>query len=177
MALEDSMRIHRVQSAALAAMIVLAAGSVPTARTDVPQATRQIPGITTKDAFPDGCVGCHIVAKDGDMRISTMAEKWKTAVPAPLLAKAKASSADASKVKGKHLPIPKVKANTPQTCLTSCHKKGSTTAPPFAQLMHAIHLTGGDQNKFLTMFQGECTHCHKMDQKTGAWKIASGAEK
>lgn len=174
------MRIHLVQCAALATMIILAAGSSRTAGKDVPQATptvRQIPGLTAKDAFPDGCVGCHIVGKDGDMRISSMVEKWKTAVPAPLLAKAKASSSDASKVKGKHLPVPNVKANTPQTCLTGCHKKGSTIAPPFAQLMHAIHLTGGAQNRFLTMFQGECTHCHKLDQKTGAWKIASGAEK
>ena len=177
MALEDPVRIHMVQSAALVAVIMLATGSAPSARKDVSQATRQIPGLTAKDEFPDGCVGCHIVAKDGDMRIGAMAEKWKTAVPAPLLAKAKASSSDASKVKGKHPSIPNVQANTPQTCLAACHKRGSTIAPPFAQLMHAIHLTGGAQNKFLTMFQGECTHCHKMDQKTGTWKIASGAEK
>ena len=85
MALEDPVRIHMVQSAALVAVIMLATGSAPSARKDVSQATRQIPGLTAKDEFPDGCVGCHIVAKDGDMRIGAMAEKWKTAVPAPLL--------------------------------------------------------------------------------------------
>jgi len=103
--------------------------------------------------------------------------KLTSAVPAPLVDKAKAASADPSKIKGKHLAVPNVKANTPQTCLTGCHKRGSTIAPPFAQLMHAIHLVGGAQNKFLTTYQGECTHCHKLDQKTGAWKLASGPEK
>ena len=70
-----------------------------------------------------------------------------------------------------------VKANVPQTCLTGCHKPGSTIAPPFAQLMHVIHLVGGNSNRFLTANQGECTHCHKLNQKTGTWKAASSAEK
>jgi hypothetical protein len=141
------------------------------------QAPRQIPGITAKDAYPNGCVDCHVAGKDGDMRISALMAKWTSAVPAPLVAKAKAASADASKIKGKHPAMANVKANTPQTCLTGCHKKGSTIAPPFAQLMHAIHLVGGAQNRFLTTHQGECTYCHKLDQKTGAWKVATGPEK
>lgn len=140
-------------------------------------AVRQIPGITTKDAYPNGCVDCHIAGKDGDTRLSVLVAKWTSAAPAALVEKAKAASADASKVKGKHLAVANVKTNAPQSCMVACHKKGSTIAPPFAQLMHLIHLTGGAQNRFLSTNQGECTYCHKLDQKTGLWKIASGAEK
>lgn len=43
--------------------------------------------------------------------------------------------------------------------------------------MHVIHLVGGNGNRFLTANQGECTHCHKLNQKTGTWKTASSAEK
>ena len=112
------------------------------------------------------------------MRLSALQAKWTSAVPAALVEKARASSIDPSRIKGKHLPmVSNAKANLPQSCLGACHKRGSTIAPPFAQLMHMIHLTGGSQNRFLTAYQGECTHCHKLDQKTGAWKMASGAEK
>lgn len=159
-----------------AALLAAASAQQTPAAAQTP-APRQIPGITAKDTFPNGCVDCHVVVKDGDMRISVLMAKWTSAAPAPLVAKAKAASADASKIKGKHPAMSNVKANTPQTCLAGCHKKGSTIAPPFAQLMHAIHLVGGAQNHFLTAFQGECTHCHKLDQKTGTWKVASGPEK
>jgi hypothetical protein len=160
-----------------AAAIALTAMTIAAGTQTKPPQPRQIPGITAKDTFPGGCVDCHAVTKDGDMRLSTALAKWKGEVPAPLLAKAKAASADPAKVKGKHPPTPNPKANIPQSCLTGCHKKGSTIAPPFTQLVHAIHLSGGGQNLFLTKFQGECTHCHKLDQKTGGWKIGNGSEK
>lgn len=158
-----------------AALATVAAGQVPAA----PQGTalRKIPGITVKDAYPNGCVDCHVNGKDGDKRLSTLMTAWASAVPAALAEKAKASSADPSKIKGKHLAVPNAGANIPQSCLNACHKKGSTIAPPFGQLLHTIHLAGGSQNKFLTDYQGECTHCHKLDEKTGTWKMPSGAEK
>ena len=140
-------------------------------------ATREIPGLTSKDAYPNGCVDCHVAGKDADMRISTLMATWTKAVPAALAEKARAASVDASKIKGKHPAMANVKANIPQTCLAGCHKPGSTIAPPFARLMHVIHLVGGNKNRFVTTNQGECTHCHKLDQKTGTWKAASSAEK
>jgi len=160
----------------LVAGVLAAAVTTHTQAASQAGAVRPIPGITAKDAFPNGCVDCHLVVKDGDMRMSTLMATWTKAVPEPLLAKTRAASADASKIKGKHPALPNVKTNIPQTCL-GCHKKGSTIAPPFSQLLHTIHLVGGAQNKFVTMFQGECTHCHKLDQKTGAWKVATAAEK
>ncbi len=160
----------------LAVMITMTTGQFPAS---AQTGTRQIPGITAKDPYPNGCVDCHVAGKTGDMRISVLMAKYATAVPPGLLEKTKASSsaALASKIKGKHMAVPNVKANVPQSCMTACHKKGSTLAPSFAQLMHTIHLQGGAQNTFLTRHQGECTACHKMDPKTGLWKIASAAEK
>jgi len=60
--------------------------------------------------------------------------------------------------------------------MAACHKQGSTIAPPFGRLLHLIHFTGSG-NTYLTVGQGECTHCHKLDEKTGVWRVASGDEK
>ena len=140
------------------------------------QAAGQGSGSTTKDAFPNACISCHTsTSKDGDSRISTLMTKWTAVVDPPLLARAKASATDPDKVKGKHPSVPKAGSNVPQGCLSICHKKGSTIAPAFALLMHNVHLTGA-QNRFVARFQGECTHCHKLDQKTGAWRMPTGAE-
>lgn len=166
----------RLQSIVLTAGVLLVSPLVPAAVAQAP-AIRQIPGLTSKDAYPNGCVDCHVVGKDADMRISTLMATWTSAVPVALTEKARAASVATSKIKGKHPAMANVKANVPQTCLAGCHKPGSTIAPPFAQLMHVIHLVGGTGNRFLTAHQGECTHCHKLDQKTGTWKVASSAEK
>ena len=157
-----------------AALATAVAGQTPA--TSQTPAIRQIPGITAKDAYPNGCVDCHVAGKDGDMRMSALMTKWTSAVSAALLERTKSASVDPSKIKGKHPSMPSAKLSVPQTCL-GCHKHASTIAPPFDQLLHVIHLVGGSQNRFLSAYQGECTHCHKLDQKTGTWKVASGVEK
>jgi len=130
-----------------------------------------------KDAFPNGCVDCHTsTSKAGDTRLSVHLKEWMNAVPPALLEKTKRSVTDASKIKGKHPAVPKASAGIPQGCMTTCHRRGSTVAPPFATLMHSVHLTGSP-NQFVTQFQGQCTHCHKMDPISGAWRIPGGAEK
>jgi hypothetical protein len=58
-----------------------------------------------------------------------------------------------------------------------CHVRDSRVAPPFAKLLHEIHLVGGKENHFLTLANGTCTSCHKLDQKTGTWRLGSGIEK
>jgi mono/diheme cytochrome c family protein len=57
-----------------------------------------------------------------------------------------------------------------------CHGSRAVEAPPFSRLLHRVHLVGGPENLFLSMFQGECTHCHKLDPATGRWSLASGSE-
>ena len=142
-----------------------------------PPPARKIPGITTEDAFPRGCVDCHInyPQMNVDARLSSLMKVWTTSVDTALLAKAQASAPRGVTLKGKHPPVAFALKNIPASCLT-CHSKKSTLAPPFSQLLHSIHLTGGDQNHFMTMFQGECTHCHKLNRSTGEWTMPSSPE-
>lgn len=143
-----------------------------------PPPARQVPGLNAADAYPKGCVDCHINMKEWnkDVRLSTLMAKWNDEVDPKLLEHARAAAADPAKITGKHPQATASLKNIPGACL-ACHKKDSKTGPPFARLVHAIHLTGGEQNPFMTYFQGECTHCHKLDAKTGQWSIPSAPEK
>ena len=142
-----------------------------------PPPVRAIPGLTAEDPHPRACVDCHVVMKDFnmDVRISTLMDKWTQGVEPKLLAAAKAAAPDSAKIKGKHPGAKAALKNIPGGCL-ACHGKSSKTAPPFARLMHAIHLVGGDQNLFMGYYQGDCTHCHKLDAQTGNWSVPSAAE-
>ena len=144
-----------------------------------PAATlRPIPGITAPDQFPRGCVDCHINHPEMNMdaRISTLMRHWKDGVDPALLAKVRAFSPADLALKGKHPDVEGALADIPNACL-KCHSRKSTSVPPFSRLLHGLHLVGGEKNFFLTMFQGECTYCHKLDLATGSWSLGSGAEK
>lgn len=143
-----------------------------------PPPARKIPGITTEDKFPNGCVDCHINMPDRskDERLSTLMSQWNKKVDARLLKKAQAVAAASVTLSGVHPRVPAALKNSPAAC-PPCHGKTSKKAPPFAALLHSIHLTGGDDNHFLTIFQGECTYCHKMNVVTGVWSMPSGPEK
>jgi hypothetical protein len=135
---------------------------------------RAIPGITAKDAFPRGCVDCHLKMPEKDARISTLMTQWFEKVDPKLLARAQAFSPPGMTLKGKHPKVPL--NNIPAGCL-KCHARTSKLAPPLAPLLHGFHFGGGKANEFLTLFQGECTHCHKLNAATGAWSLPSGPEK
>lgn len=139
---------------------------------------RKIPGITTQDPFPGACVDCHInyTNMNLDTKFSSLMKIWRVKVDSALLQKAQDAAPAGMILKGKHPAKPDSFNNIPGECLT-CHSKFSKTAPPFARLIHKIHLTGGEQNHFLTIFQGECTYCHKLNLTSGNWTIPSGAEK
>jgi hypothetical protein len=139
---------------------------------------RRIPGLTIEDKFPNGCVDCHINMPDikQDERISTLMSKWSKNLEAKLLKKAQAVSPAGVTLKGIHPPAAESLKNIPAACIT-CHSNKTGTAPPLAALLHVIHLTGGDDNHFLTIFQGECTYCHKMNVTTGGWMVPNGPEK
>ncbi|HEX5042895.1 MAG TPA: hypothetical protein VFV75_08315 [Candidatus Polarisedimenticolaceae bacterium] len=143
-----------------------------------PPPARKIPGITATDAYPHGCVDCHInyVDEQRDTRFKTLLASWSERADPALLAKAQATMPTGAALKGKHPAVGTALQSVPAKCLP-CHSKTSKTAPPFAPLMHAIHLGGGADNPFLTVFQGECTHCHKLNAKTGLWSVPSAAEK
>lgn len=142
-----------------------------------PPPARKIPGVNAPDAFPNACVDCHVRVPERnlDVRLSTLLSGWTKEVPPALLAKAKAAAPSGAILKGKHPVVKSALQNIPQGCVT-CHGSASKKAPPFARLMHLVHLTGGDANHFMTQFQGECTNCHKLDLATGAWAVPSRPE-
>ena len=181
--------------AASAAILLLAVGhqaqtqetqdkpSTPAAQTQenkdtppAPPSFRKIPGITADDAFPGGCVSCHVKLPDRDVRISTILKEWATKVPAEFLERIKGAAPKGMTLKGKHPDASFALKDIPKSCMM-CHGAASKMAPPMQQMTHLIHLTGGEKNHFLTGFQGECTHCHKMNATTGMWTIPSGPEK
>ncbi len=137
---------------------------------------RPIPGITAEDRFPNGCVDCHLNYQEMnlDTRFSTLMAQWTKEVEPRVMDKAKAAAPQGLTLSGKH-PAVNDFSDVPKSCLT-CHQTGSTVAPAFSRMLHAIHLGGGEQSHFMTMFQGECTHCHKLNPVTGEWAIASGKE-
>ncbi len=144
-----------------------------------PPALRRIPGLTAPDQFPRGCVDCHVNRPDlkMDVRLSTLMQRWQAQVAPEVLARVRAFSPPGMPVKGIH---PRIKGDLahlriPEACL-KCHTQRSRSAPPFGQLLHGLHLVGGEKNHFLLMFQGECTHCHKLDAATGSWSLGSGTE-
>lgn len=135
------------------------------------------PGLAA-DPFPKGCVSCHTLdkAKGADHRLSVALAQWTAGkVDADLLAKSKASAPAGVVLKGKHPAAEDSLEDIPSGCL-DCHDPGSRKAPPFGQLLHLVHLTGGTNNAFVTTFKGDCMHCHKLDAKTGTWSMPSGPE-
>jgi hypothetical protein len=110
-----------------------------------------IPGITAKDAFPNGCVSCHIVTpKDGDKRLNAV-------------------------VKGipKHPALGMVKI-VPNDCM-KCHK-AAVKAIPFGASAHKSHYGKAEKSQFVQMFHGSCTHCHDFNATSGLMTLKSGAK-
>jgi len=143
----------------------------------VPPPVRQIPGLTAADPFPRGCVDCHVKLPDQDMdvRLTTLMRAWQHQVDPVLLARVRAFTPDDIALEGKHPKVEVAGETIPKACL-ECHAATSTTAPPLGRLLHGLHLVGGAGNHFLSLFQGECTHCHKLDPATAVWSLGSGME-
>jgi hypothetical protein len=117
-----------------------------------------------------------VKAKGADHRLSVALGQWTAGkIDADLLARSKASAPAGVVLKGKHPAAEDALEDIPNACL-DCHDTGSRKAPPFSQLLHLVHLAGGTSNAFVTTFKGDCTHCHKLDAKTGAWSMPSGPE-
>ena len=174
MTLNPRAAVRLFMAACIASIAIPAAAQPP----QMPPA-RKIPGITAPDTHPGACVDCHINYREMnlDARFSTLLKAWAAEVPPALVSHAKSAAPAGLVIKGKHPAVPAAALkNIPGSCL-ACHGRTSKVAPPFARMIHEIHLTGGDANHFLTMFHGECTLCHKLDTKSGAWAIPSGPEK
>ncbi|HEX6853443.1 MAG TPA: hypothetical protein VF139_18755 [Candidatus Polarisedimenticolaceae bacterium] len=159
-------------------LLVAALGASAVAAAEGPPAARKIPGINAEDPFPNGCVDCHLNYADKklDTRFGTLLRQWGEKVEPSLLEKARAAAPSGLTLAGRHPEASGSVASVPGKCL-ACHGRTSKMAPPFAGMIHAIHLTGGEQNPYLTVFQGECTHCHKLDLASGRWRLPSAPER
>ena len=137
-----------------------------------------VTSLAAADAYPQGCVSCHAVDKatNKDQRISTLLKDWTAGKVSPdLLAKSKAAMPAGVALKGKHPAASDSLEDIPNACL-DCHDAGSKKAPPFALLMHSVHLTGA-KNLFVMHHKSDCTSCHKLNATTGEWTLPSGPEK
>jgi len=143
-----------------------------------PLPARASPAIAAEDAYPGGCVDCHVNMPEAgvDARLSTALARWREEVDADLLAQAQSTMPEGVRLRGRHPPAGRSLEDVPAACL-KCHRADSKSAPAFARLLHLVHLTGGEENHFVTLFQGECTHCHKLDAATGEWSLPSGPQK
>jgi hypothetical protein len=109
-----------------------------------------LPGITSKDAFPNGCVDCH---KDqGNGKDSLLI-------------------AELSKING-HPKVEKIVKTVPKDCLI-CHKAGPKP-PMFNQAMHKVHFMKPSENRFITEYKGVCLNCHSLNSDTGEMTVKSG---
>ena len=160
----------------LVAVCIMYVGPVA-AQEKRPVKVPEIPGITVEDKVPNGCVGCHKnrPERKKDGRLTTTLKKWGEEVKPKRLEMAQATMPPDAKLKGKHPDVQKLVHVIPDDCLM-CHRKGSKTVPPFASLLHAIHLTGGKDNHFIVSAGGHCGHCHKLNKKTGEWSLGTGKE-
>ena len=120
-----------------------------------------------KDAFPGGCVDCHV--KEG--RLSTLLGRWNGKPEPKALAAMQAFVPKGITLKGRHPTVPL--KDVPASCM-KCHSAKSI--PPLAPLLHGVHLAKNG-SMFLTKFGGECTHCHKLNAATATWANPSGPEK
>jgi len=170
-------RSLHVLSALALALAASAAVTVCQAQPPAPPPPRAIPGITASDGFPGGCVDCHVNRPDIglDTRISVLMTRLAAGANPKLVAAARSAAAPGLALTGRHPDVPDVRADIPGACLR-CHARGSDSAPEFARMLHTLHLEGGEANHFMTIFQGECTYCHKLDAATGSWSIPSGPE-
>lgn len=162
------------------ALGMLATMGTATAAQAAAPAARRIPGINAPDAYAAGCVDCHVAKPAGttiDARLSTHLAAWTAGKVDPaLLATVQATASAGLKLKGKHPDASDALDDIPNAC-ADCHSEDSKKAPPLAAMVHRIHLVGGDKNPFMTVYQGECTDCHKFDAAKGTWSMPSGPEK
>ena len=150
--------------------------SEPSGNPEIPP-PRPVPGITSEDQFPEACVSCHLNFPDMglDTRFSTVLARWAENVDPEILLVAQTLATPGHPLKGVHPQVELSHQPIPRVCL-DCHNSGANNAIPLVPFLHKIHLGGTAQSIFLSVFQGECTHCHKFNDKTGLWSVPDAEE-
>lgn len=112
-----------------------------------------LPGLTSVDDHPRGCVDCHIDAGEGrDYRLNRTVNAIKN-----------------------HPSITNAfrNANIPDSCIM-CHKEGSKLGS-LGKNLHRAHYANLLKSPFVSSYQGSCLNCHRLDLSTGAMALKSGS--
>lgn len=105
-----------------------------------------LPGLTSADEFPNGCVDCH--KKDSSARAINV-------ILADL---------------DDHPNVAAMMKTIPDSC-NMCHKEGGSAEPLQS---HKIHYEDPHSNKFVVEFDGSCLHCHRLNISDNSMALKSG---
>ena len=131
----------RVASISLLGAAVLLLGATVQAA-DPPKA--YLPGITSTDESPAGCVSCHT----GDKTVKKMLDAFK------------------------HPDMKDTVKSVPEDC-KSCHNEDEGLEP-MTRIAHSMHYAKGSKSEFVTRHQGSCLHCHAVSTGSGHVTVKSG---
>lgn len=107
-------------------------------------------GLTSKDAYPNGCIDCHLNAgANRDTRLNVVLAAREG-----------------------HPPVDKIVNLIPGDCL-KCHKAGAK-AGAFNLITHRQHYRNPSANEFISRYQGACLNCHTLAPDTGVMTVKSG---
>jgi len=121
-------------------MVAAQAGSLGVASA----ADAYLPGVTSDDPNPQGCVSCH---------------KGETSLKAMLAAL-------------KHRNIDGKVEVIPDDC-KNCHTEDEGL-DSMSMIAHSMHYASLSSSEFVTQHQGSCLHCHSLATGTGEVKVKSG---
>jgi hypothetical protein len=103
-----------------------------------------LPGLTSEDPNPQGCVSCH----KGEMSLKTMLAALK------------------------HRNIDGKVEVVPDDC-KSCHTEDQGL-DSISMIAHSMHYASLSSSEFVTEHQGSCLHCHALATGSGEVRVKSG---
>ena len=103
-----------------------------------------LPGITSTDESPAGCVSCHT----GDKTVKKMLDAFK------------------------HPDMKDTVKSVPEDC-KSCHNEDEGLEP-MTRIAHSMHYAKGSKSEFVTRHQGSCLHCHAVSTGSGHVTVKIG---
>lgn len=108
-----------------------------------------LPGITSSDDHPNGCIDCHKSTDSGDYRLHIELKNI-----------------------GGHPDVTNIVKTLPDDCMF-CHKEGAK-AGALNLVTHQFHYENPGDNHFVSGYQGACLHCHSLDTNTWEMTVKSG---
>ena len=103
-----------------------------------------LPGITSDDNYPNGCVSCHAAHDGNDYRLNVGMKEMSS-----------------------HPTIDSMITNVPGDC-AMCH-----SGDALSKVVHKVHYSNPSENHYVEYY-GECLNCHTFDSSSGSMTVKSG---